>query len=577
MCKYSLSTFALRKMLRLNNAQASLSLCSAQLHFSTINFQLSTLLSVLLLAITSSCTRVSIPSDFTQVDSLPTIYPDYVDVTIPVNIAPLTFMLDTPADAMAARISMVEGQESRVEGDSSKFKVQSSRVKGELLCSDTEAPSIADWHSLLAAAQGNDLQVEVYARRGDRWIRYQPFAIHVSPDSIDPYISYRLISPSFVAYEELTINQRCLENYDESVIYDNMLCGENSQGQCINCHNYQQYNPGRMQFHARQKDGGTVIVYDGKMKRVNMRNDSILSAGVYPAWHPWLPFIVYSTDKTTQSFHTTHPNKIEVYDIASDLITYNLETDEVCNLENDTTEFEVFPCWAPDGKTLYYCSGHLDRQDSTVSKEVETLFRIQELKYNIYRKSFNPETLEFGPRELVFDAAAIDKSALWPRISPDGRFLMFTMTNFGYFPIWHHDADLWMLDLTAGSASEDVALSDSSIVNSKWSNGKLRDLVELNSPDTESYHSWSSNGRWVIFSSRRDDGTFTRPFIAHIDKDGHATRPFELPMARPDAHRLSMKSYNIPEFTRGRVTITPQTFTDILKGEAVNVKYAGHK
>ena len=151
------------------------------------------------------------------------------------------------------------------------------------------------------------------------------------------------------------------------------------------------------------------------------------------------------------------------------------------------------------------------------------------------------------------------------------------MTHFGYFPIWHHDADLWMLDLTAGSASEDVALSDSSIVNSKWSNGKLRDLVELNSPDTESYHSWSSNGRWVILSSRRDDGTFTRPFIAHIDKDGHATRPFELPMARPDAHRLSMKSYNIPEFMRGRVTITPQTFTDILKGEAVNVKYAGHK
>lgn len=99
----------------------------------------------------------------------------------------------------------------------------------------------------------------------------------------------------------------------------------------------------------------------------------------------------------------------------------------------------------------------------------------------------------------------------------------------------------------------------------------------LNSPDTESYHSWSSNGRWVIFSSRRDDGTFTRPFIAHIDQDGNATRPFELPMARPDAHRLSMKSYNIPEFMHGPVTIAPQTFADILKGEAVDVKYAGHK
>ena len=474
-------------------------------------------------------------------DSLPKIYPDYVDVTIPVNIAPLTFMLDTPADAMVARYTVLAGSPS------------------ELLCSDTEAPSIDDWHQLLNQAQGNDLQVEVYAQRGDKWTRYQPFAIHVSPDSIDPYISYRLIAPSFVAYEVLTINQRCLENYDESVIYDNTLCSENSQGQCINCHNYQQYNPDRMQFHARQKDGGTVIVYDGKLKRVNMRNDSILSAGVYPAWHPWLPFIVYSTDKTTQSFHTTDPNKIEVYDSESDLITYNLETDEVCNLENDTTEYEVFPCWAPDGKTLYYCSGHLDRQDSTVSKEVETRLRIQELKYNIYRKSFNPETMEFGPRELVFDAAAIDKSAVLPRVSPDGRFLLFTVGPFGYFHIWHHDADLWMLDLQADSVSS------------------VRPMKALNSPDTESYHSWSSNGRWVIFSSRRDDGTFTRPFIAHIDKDGNATRPFELPMSRPDAHLLSMKSYNIPEFMHGPVTITPQTFADILKGDPVNVIYAGHK
>ena len=508
---------------------------------SIFNFQFSTLLSAILLTIMSACTHVSLPTEYTQVDSLPKIYPDYVDVTIPVNMAPLTFMLDTPADAMVARYSMSAGS------------------AGELTCSDDVHPSLSDWHQLLAAAQGNDLQVEVYARRGDRWTRYQPFAIHVSPDSIDPYISYRLISPSFVAYEVLTINQRCLENYDESVIYDNFLCSENSQGQCINCHNYQQYNPERMQFHARQKDGGTVIAYDGTLKRVNMRNDSILSAGVYPAWHPWLPFIVYSTDKTTQSFHTTNPNKIEVYDSESDLITYNVATDEVCNLENDTTEYEVFPCWAPDGKMLYYCSAHLDLQDSTATKQVETLRRVEELKYNIYRKTFNPETFEFGPRELVFDASAIDSSAVLPRVSPDGRFLMFTMTHFGYFPIWHHDADLWMIDLRADSVSS------------------VSPMKALNSPDTESYHSWSSNGRWVIFSSRRDDGSFTRPFIAHIDAEGHASRPFELPMSRPDAHRLSMKSYNVPEFMRGPVTVTPQTFADVLKGEAVNVRYAGHK
>jgi Tol biopolymer transport system component len=349
-----------------------------------------------------------------------------------------------------------------------------------------------------------------------------------------------------------------LENYDESVIYDNILCGFEKDGQCINCHHYQQYNPQRMQFHARQNLGGTVIAYDGKLKKVNMRNDSILSAGVYPAWHPWLNLIVYATDKTMQNFHVTDPNKVEVYDEESDIIAYDVETDEVTNLENSNTEFEVFPAWAPDGKTLYYCSAHFERKDTTVKKNVEVEKRYQELKYSIYKKSFDPETRQFGPREMVFDAAAIDSSATFPRISPDGRYLMFTMAHYGYFHIWHHDADLWMLDLTKENAT-------------------ARPLTEANSADTESYHAWSSNGRWVIFSSRRDDGVFTRPFIAHIDQNGRASKAFELPSEDPDYHRQFMRSYNIPEFMKGPVTITPQTFADVLKGEAVNVKYKSSK
>jgi Tol biopolymer transport system component len=174
------------------------------------------------------------------------------------------------------------------------------------------------------------------------------------------------------------------------------------------------------------------------------------------------------------------------------------------------------------------------------------------VRYNIYRKSFDPATMTFGPRELVFDADTLGQSATLPRISPDGRFLMFAMGKFGVFHIWHRDADLWMLDLSSGEA---------------------RPAAELNSPDTESYHSWSSNGRWVVFSSRRNDGNYTRPFIAHIDKDGKGTKPFELPCADPDYHRQFMKSYNIPEFMRGPVTIRPQAFADVLKGDGETVKY----
>ena len=89
----------------------------------------------------------------------------------------------------------------------------------------------------------------------------------------------------------------------------------------------------------------------------------------------------------------------------------------------------------------------------------------------------------------------------------------------------------------------------------------------------ESYHTWSSTGRWIVFSSRRDDGNYTRPFFAHVDKDGHGTKPFELPTESPNYHRELMKSYNVPEFLLGPVTVKPQTFADALKKDAEQVKY----
>lgn len=479
----------------------------------------------------TACSQ-QLPSEFTKSDQLPKIYPDYVDVTVPVNIAPLTFEMDDESEEMAVRYSF--GEE-------------------EIICRGTKSqPDISDWKQLAAAAKGKAIQVETYACKGGQWTRFKPFNIYVSPDSIDAYISYRLIYPSYVSYEELNISQRSLENYDESVIYDNMLCSEGQNAQCINCHNYQQYNPERMQFHARQNHGGTVITYDGKIRKISMGNDSILSAGVYPTWHPVLPLIVYSTNMTRQNFHVNDPNKIEVYDTESDLIAYDVVKNEVTNIENDPNELEVFPFWAPDGKTLYYCSAHFEYPDSIENKDMYLLSHSNKVRYNIYRKSFDPATMEFGPRELVFAADSLEQSATLPRISPDGRYLLFTMGKYGVFHIWHHDADLWMIDL---------------------SNGEVRLAEELNSPDTESYHSWSSNGKWVVFSSRRDDGIYTRPFIAHIDNNGKGTKPFELPCADPDYHRQFMKSYNVPEFMRGPVTIKPQSFADVLKGDGEPVKY----
>ena len=472
-----------------------------------------------------ACSSPSVPTHYTESGELPPIYPDYTGgITIPVNIAPLTFQLAGEADEMLTRFSCGE-EEMMVEGTQMM-------------------PDIGRWKTLISKAKDGEMKVEVYALKDDKWLKFRDFHINVSSDSIDPYISYRLIPPSYVSYEEITLNQRCLESYEESTIYDNLLCSSQGQGQCVNCHHYQQYNPQRMQFHARQNHGGTFISIDGHSRKVNLATDSTLSAGVYPAWHPTLPLIAYSTNKTLQSFHTRDINKIEVLDAASDLILYDIENQQIRHIEHDPQEFETFPCWAPDGKTFYYASAHFEYAGDTIDV-AQAITHAQDIKYAIYRKTFDPATRSFGKRELVYDAPALGYSATLPRISPDGRWLMFTRGEWGCFHIWHRDADLWLMDLQTLEA---------------------RPLGEWNSDNVESYHAWSSNGRWVIFSSRRHDGVYTRPFIAHIDAEGKASKPFELPSAEPDRHLLLMKSYNIPEFMRGPVTLGIHEISDILKG-----------
>ena len=372
----------------------------------------------------------------------------------------------------------------------------------------------------------------------------QPFSIHVSADSINPYLAYRLIAPSYVAYEDLTICQRNLTNYDERVIYGNMINSNERDGQCINCHAFQHYNPARMQFHVRQAYGGTGVAYDGTVKKVQLKRDSLLSAGVYPAWHPTEPLIAYSTNLTSQLFHTRDVQKVEVQDTYSDLVLYDVAQDCVTSLPRDSNELDCFPWWSPDGKTLYYCAAQYTPTDSTLPRPQDMARHYTNLRYNLMARDFDTESHRFGPARMVFDAASQGRSATLPRLSPDGRWLLFTMGRHGVFHIWHRDANLYMMDL---------------------STGRVRRADEVNSPEVESYHSWSSNGRWIVFSSRRDDGNYTRPFFAHVDAEGRMTKPFELPSRDPLYHRQLLRSYNIPEFIDGPVNVSPQELARIIR------------
>lgn len=498
----------------------------------------------LLVVILAGCNRPKVPDTFTTERDMPTIMPDYTEVTIPMGCCPLNFNVLEPGNNTVVRMS--SGDLSYTYGDGMK------------VCIDE-----AEWQQLCEKAvnsgnaENNGVKVEVFVNENNAWKAYKPFNIYVAADTIDRYVSYRLIQPSYVSFEQMSLAQRDITSFDETEIYNNSYVSTESNGQCVNCHSYQNYHTDRMLFHLRQAYGGTMIVDGDKIEKVDMKTSQTISAGVYPAWHPTLNLVAFSTNLTGQTFHTKSVAKIEVQDTKSDLIMYDVAKNEISTIANDSDELEVFPTWSPDGNTLYYCSAYF-LADSSSNRAEAVISGYQRIHYNLYAKDFNQTTREFGPRRLVYDAAAAGKSVSLPRVSPDGKRIVFSLGNFGCFHIWHPESDIYMLDLTQ--------VGDSLTAN------PVR-LEGLNSERAESYPSFSSNGRWIMTASRRDDGNYSRVYISYFDRQGKCHKAFELPQRDPSFYTFFLKSYNRPEFMVEPVKISAQGFAAAVKKDVKKAKF----
>ena len=468
----------------------------------------STIFTTLLLTVCillSGCSRIRKAARTADVQ--PEIFPDYIGVTVPVNIAPLNFMMEGVEHIQA--VFRIDGKEQT------------------LVCGSEGVVDIPldEWRDMTSKAAGSKIEVEVSAwnEANPDGIKYKSFVINVSKDEIDPWIAYRLIEPGYEAWRYMGIYQRELSSYDEFEIVSN----KTTKSACVNCHHFDNRSAKRMLFHARGKNGGTIFLENGKTHKVKPE-----SKIVYPAWHPEGRYIAFSSNDTHQVFYGQGRQAIEVYDKSSDIVVYDTQENKVINDSRFVGEeyMETFPGWSPDGKSLYFCSG--------ATKEMPA--ERKELHYSILRVGFDSNSGKLGEAiDTVYNARTQGGSASFPRVSPDGKYLLFTLSDFGTFPIWHNEADLKMIDLHTGT-SVDIDV---------WNDND----------NTESYHSWSNNGRWVMFSSRRLDGRYTRLFIAGLDKNGKPRKPFLLPQKDPRQNTLRLKSYNIPEFMDGKVVMPDNT------------------
>jgi hypothetical protein len=478
------------------------------------------IIALLLYTVFAACTRPG--KEYIPLEAYPSVFPDYCGVTIPVNIAPLNFKLKGNPLTMYVLFN----------GKNGSLKT-SGRGKIRI--------PLHKWQKLLAVNADDSLTVEVFVRNNGSWGKYRPFNIYIKKDPADPWLVYRLIAPGYESWSEMGIYQREISTFKTVNILNNKLL----PGTCMNCHSFNANSPESMTFHLRGAIGATMLVRNDEISKLNTKTEETISNCIYPSWHPSGNYIAYSVNNISQMFHSVKEKRIEVFDSKSDLVIYDIKSNKLITsrLISSEDSFETFPVFAPDGKSLFFCS----------AKKTNMPEDFNRIKYSICRISFNPDSARFGDKvDTIINSLKTGKSASFPRISPDGKYMVFTLSDYGNFSIWHREADLYQLELDSGI---------------------YRPACALNSDESESYHSWSSDSRWLVFSSRRTDGLYTQPFIAYHQENGNFTKPFLLPQKDPDLYYYLLRSFNVPEFVTGRVMVKRHALLKSIGSAAKNVNF----
>jgi hypothetical protein len=459
-------------------------------------------------------------NDFISVNRPPNIYPDYTELVIPPNIAPLNFFVNEKGSRFFIKIYGAYGNPIEITAKTPKVEIP-----------------IGNWKNLLKQNRGKEIKYDIYAENSDgKWQKFRSFGNRIANEAIDSYLAYRLLHPAHHYWGDVGIFQRNLENFDESPILTNRGTGHN----CMNCHSFCQNDPNRMMMHLRGGPAsGTLINQSGNLIKVNTAT-AFNKAGSYPAWHPNGKLIAFSVNQLTLFFHAVGESR-DVLDHASDLIIYNIASNTIttCPEISSTESMETFPAWSPDGNYLYFCSA--PKFNSFIAeKNGKTDLLYDKIRYSLMRIRYNQENGTWGKLDTVLSSAKTGMTILEPRISPDGNYLLFTMAKYGNFPIYSNSSDVYLLDLKTGNYYK----------------------PEINSDKAETFHSWSSNSRWLVFNSKRGDNLCARPYFSYVDKKGKAYKPFLLPQNDPGFYSGFLTTYNVPELIKGPVTVSPQRMID---------------
>jgi tetratricopeptide (TPR) repeat protein len=174
--------------------------------------------------------------------------------------------------------------------------------------------------------------------------------------------------------------------------------------------------------------------------------------------------------------------------------------------------------WSPDGKYLVFARAEARDAYSPSGKMAEYANDPNEtqIQYDLYRIPFNGG--KGGQPERILGASQNGMSNTFPKVSPDGRWIIFVGCHSG--ELMRPDGQLYIVPMTGGDARR----------------------LRANTPLMNSWHSFSPNGRWLVFSSK-SRGPYTKMFLTHLDEDGNSS-----PAILIDDATAANRAVNIPEF-----------------------------
>jgi len=441
--------------------------------------------------------------------------PDYSDTVVPPNIAPLNFAVLEPGTHYRVTISGAQGGEIDIRSGGPSIRVPQSQ-----------------WAKMLQANRGGEVRTVVCAKgKNGGWTRFDATEIRVAEEEIDGYLAYRWIKPLYNYWRHVGVYQRDLSCFSRQPI----IHGDDFSGACVNCHTFQNNRTELMTVGIRSSVHGaaTVLVDKGQAVKLDPKFG-------YTSWHPQQRLAALSQNHVRQFFHHGRGEVRDVVDLASDLAFYDVDGRKLVKPKQlaRADRLETYPTWTPDGRSLYFCSSHVPWP----TRKQMPPERFDEARYDLMRVPFDP-VKGFGEVETVLAAVDTGLSVLLPRVSPDGNLLLFTMCDYGCFPIYQPSADLYMMDLRTGE---------------HW-------RLDINSDRSESWHSWSSNSRWIAFSSKRRDGLFTRTYFSYVHPDGRVEKPFILPQEDPTYYNRCLRTYTVPELISEPVTTHAKALAEVAK------------